>query len=45
MPAIKTATGWKWGSSGKVYPTKREAEEAGRKKLGRGYSKRPKKKY
>lgn len=30
MPVIKTATGYKWGSSGKVYPTRAQAEKQGR---------------
>lgn len=29
MPVIKTATGYKWGSMGKVYPTRAQAEQQG----------------
>ena len=30
MPVVKTATGYKWGSMGKVYKTRAEAERQGR---------------
>lgn len=30
MPVIKTATGYKWGTQGKVYPTRTQAEQQGR---------------
>ena len=30
MPVIKTAKGYKWGKTGKVYPTKKQAERQGR---------------
>lgn len=44
MPAHKVKSGWRWGSSGKVYPTKKEAEEQGRAIYASGYKKKPKKK-
>lgn len=30
MPAVKVKNGWRWGSTGKVYPTKAQAERQGR---------------
>lgn len=30
MPSHKVKGGWKWGSKGKVYPTKKEADAQGR---------------
>lgn len=30
MPVRKTKKGYKWGSSGKEYPTKEQAEKQGR---------------
>lgn len=30
MPIIKTKSGYKYGSSGKVYPTRAQAERQGR---------------
>ena len=30
MPVIKTKTGYKWGKTGKVYPTKKQAERQGK---------------
>lgn len=30
MPVMKTKGGWRWGQSGKVYKTKKEAERQGR---------------
>ena len=44
MPVIKTKTGYKWGSSGKVYPTRAQAEKQGRAVYASGYNKKDKKK-
>ena len=30
MPVIKVKRGYKWGKSGKVYPTRKQAEAQGR---------------
>jgi hypothetical protein len=30
MPVMKCSKGWKWGQSGKCYPTKKEALRQGR---------------
>jgi hypothetical protein len=30
MPVHKVKGGWKWGTKGKVYPTKAQAERQGR---------------
>lgn len=30
MPVKKTKKGYKWGTTGKVYPTKKEASKQGR---------------
>jgi len=30
MPTRKVKGGWKWGSTGKVYPTKAQADRQGR---------------
>lgn len=30
MPVRKVKGGWQWGNTGKVYPTKAQAEEQGR---------------
>lgn len=43
MPVRKTASGYKWGSSGKLYPTRAAAERQGRAIYASGY-KKPKKK-
>lgn len=37
MPAHKVKGGWKWGSHGKVYPTKAQAEAQGRAAYASGY--------
>ena len=38
MPVRKLAPGrWQWGQSGKVYPTKKQAEEQGRAIYAQGY--------
>lgn len=39
MPVRKVAGGYKWGSTGKVYKTKAEAERQGRAIRASGYSK------
>lgn len=38
MPVHKVDGGWRWGKSGKVYPTKEEAEEQGRAAYANGYA-------
>jgi hypothetical protein len=40
MPARKVKGGWKWGKSGKVYKTKKEAEAQGRAIYASGYKKK-----
>ena len=37
MPVQKVQGGWRWGSSGKVYPTKSQAEAQGRAAYASGY--------
>ena len=37
MPVHKVKGGYKWGSSGKVYPTKKQAEKQGRAIYASGY--------
>jgi|TARA_R110000787_G_scaffold121583_1_gene232441 hypothetical protein len=37
MPVVKVKSGYKWGSSGKVYATKKEAEKQGRAIRAAGY--------
>ena len=40
MPVKKTAKGkYKWGSKGKEYPTKKQAEKQGRAAYASGYKK------
>jgi len=39
MPVRKVAGGYKWGSTGKVYKTKAEAEKQGRAIYASGYAK------
>lgn len=43
MPVRKVKGGYKWGSSGKVYATKAEAERQGRAIRASGYKKGGKK--
>lgn len=43
MPVRKVKGGYKWGKTGKVYPTKSEAEKQGRAIRAAGY--KPKKKF
>lgn len=40
MPVMKVKGGYRWGSSGKVYKTKAEAERQGRAIRASGYKKR-----
>lgn len=44
MPVRKVPGGWKWGSRGKVYPTKKQAEAQGKAAYASGYKKRKGKK-
>ena len=39
MPVHKVSGGYKWGKTGKVYPTKAEAEKQGRAIRASGYAK------
>lgn len=43
MPVKKVKGGYKWGSTGKVYPTKAEAEKQGKAIYASGYKKKAKK--
>jgi hypothetical protein len=43
MPVKKVKGGYKWGSTGKVYPTKAEAEKQGKAIYAAGYKKKAKK--
>ena len=40
MPVRKVKGGYKWGKSGKVYKTKKEAEAQGRAIYASGYGKK-----
>ena len=42
MPVIKVKRGYKWGKSGKVYPTRKQAEAQGRAIYAAGYGKKKK---
>lgn len=44
MPVRKVKGGYKWGSSGKTYPTKAQAEKQGRAIYASGYKKKGSKK-
>lgn len=37
MPVRKVTGGWQWGTSGKVYPTREQAERQGRAILATGW--------
>lgn len=37
MPVMKVPGGYRWGQSGKVYPTKAQAEAQGRAAYASGY--------
>lgn len=43
MPARKVKGGYKWGKSGKVYPTKKQAERQGRAIYASSYKSNKKK--
>lgn len=43
MPVRKVKGGYKWGKSGKVYPTKKQAEKQGRAIYASGYKESSKK--
>ena len=43
MPVRKVKGGYRWGTSGKVYPTKEQAEKQGRAIMASGYKKTKKK--
>lgn len=45
MPVIKTDKGYKWGRSGKEYPTKKQAMAQARAAYAQGYKKKKRKKY
>lgn len=40
MPVVKVTGGYKWGKSGKVYPTKAQAEKQGKAAYASGYKKK-----
>ena len=44
MPVHKVPGGYKWGNTGKVYPTKAQAEAQGRAIYASGYKEKPSKK-
>lgn len=46
MPVRKVSGGYRWGSKGKVYPTKKQAESQAKAAYASGYKKKkkPKKK-
>lgn len=41
MPVHKAPGGYKWGNTGKVYPTKAQAEAQGRAIYVSGYKEKP----
>ena len=43
MPIIKVKRGYKWGKSGKVYPTRKQAERQAAAAYASGYGKKKKK--
>ena len=43
MPVRKVKGGYQWGTSGKIYPTKEQAERQGRAIRASGYKKGTKK--
>lgn len=43
MPVRKVSGGYRWGRTGKVYPTKEQAEKQGRAIYASGYKEKPKK--
>lgn len=44
MPVKKVSGGYKWGSRGKVYPTKAQAEKQAKAAYSAGYKKKGSKK-
>ena len=44
MPVRKVKGGWQWGKTGKVYPTKEQAERQGKAIYASGYKKKGTKK-
>jgi hypothetical protein len=44
MPVVKVPGGYRWGSQGKVYPTKEQAERQGRAAYASGFRETDKKK-
>lgn len=40
MPITKTPKGWRWGSSGKTYPTRKGAERQAAAAYASGYKKK-----
>ena len=43
MPVHKVKGGYQWGTQGKVYPTRAQAEKQDRAAYASGYKKKPKK--
>lgn len=43
MPVRKVKNGYQWGTSGKIYPTKEQAEKQGKAIYASGYKKGSKK--
>lgn len=43
MPVRKVTGGYRWGKTGKIYPTKEQAEKQGRAIYASGYKEKPKK--
>ena len=43
MPVHKVKVGYQWGTKGKVYPTRTQAEKQARAAYASGYKKKPKK--
>lgn len=41
MPIHRVPGGWRWGQSGKVYPTQAQAERQGRAIYAAGYREKP----
>ena len=44
MPVRKVSGGYQWGTRGKVYPTREQAERHGRAIIARGYKEKSKRK-
>lgn len=42
MPVKKVSGGYKWGTKGKVYPTRKQAEAQGRAAYASGYKEKKK---